>query len=155
MIDTPSIDWLALSPVLALLAAAAMALLVAVLVPSAARRGSAPRLRAGFVGALFAAASLRRTPTRHAGHRGRDPRATGSAALAQMIVAASGLARVARRRRPRHAARATRRVLRPARGGRRGDGSWSRRNNLMTLFLGLEWFSISLYILCAIDVRRW
>src|ERR671931_2259020 len=24
--------------------------------------------------------------------------------------------------------------------------------NLMTLFLGLEWFSISLYILCAIDV---
>ena len=25
-------------------------------------------------------------------------------------------------------------------------------NNLMTLFLGLEWFSISLYILCAIDV---
>jgi NADH-quinone oxidoreductase subunit N len=24
-------------------------------------------------------------------------------------------------------------------------------NNLMTLFLGLEWFSISLYILCAID----
>ena len=24
----------------------------------------------------------------------------------------------------------------------------------MTLFLGLEWFSISLYILCAIDYRR-
>ena len=27
-------------------------------------------------------------------------------------------------------------------------------NNLMTLFLGLEWFSISLYILCAIDAGR-
>src|SRR5581483_11162107 len=27
-------------------------------------------------------------------------------------------------------------------------------NNLMTLFLGLEWFSISLYILCAIDSDR-
>jgi NADH-quinone oxidoreductase subunit N len=27
-------------------------------------------------------------------------------------------------------------------------------NNLMTLFLGLEWFSISLYILCAIDRDR-
>ena len=26
-------------------------------------------------------------------------------------------------------------------------------NNLMTLFLGLEWFSIGLYILCAIDSR--
>src|SRR5581483_10729664 len=27
-------------------------------------------------------------------------------------------------------------------------------NNLMTLFLGLEWFSISLYILCAVDRDR-
>src|SRR5439155_910706 len=27
-------------------------------------------------------------------------------------------------------------------------------NNLMTLFLGLEWFSIGLYILCAIDRDR-
>ena len=26
-------------------------------------------------------------------------------------------------------------------------------NNLMTLFLGLEWFSICLYILCAIDLE--
>ena len=24
--------------------------------------------------------------------------------------------------------------------------------NLMTLFLGLEWFSIALYVLCAIDI---
>src|SRR6266700_6897456 len=24
-------------------------------------------------------------------------------------------------------------------------------NNLMTLFLGLEWFSLALYVLCAID----
>ena len=27
-------------------------------------------------------------------------------------------------------------------------------SNLMTLFLGLEWFSISLYILCALDTHR-
>ena len=27
-------------------------------------------------------------------------------------------------------------------------------NNLMTMFLGLEWFSISLYILCAIAVEQ-
>ncbi len=27
-------------------------------------------------------------------------------------------------------------------------------NTLMTLFLGLEWFSISLYILCAIDAEQ-
>ena len=26
--------------------------------------------------------------------------------------------------------------------------------NLMTLFLGLEWFSIALYVLCAIDTHR-
>ena len=30
----------------------------------------------------------------------------------------------------------------------------TQANTLMTLFLGLEWFSISLYILCAIDYRR-
>ena len=30
----------------------------------------------------------------------------------------------------------------------------TQANTLMTLFLGLEWFSISLYILCAIDDRR-
>ena len=27
-------------------------------------------------------------------------------------------------------------------------------SNLMTLFLGLEWFSIALYILCALDTHR-
>jgi NADH-quinone oxidoreductase subunit N len=30
----------------------------------------------------------------------------------------------------------------------------TQANSLLTLFLGLEWFSISLYILCAIDYRR-
>ena len=32
--------------------------------------------------------------------------------------------------------------------------SSSRPANLMTLFLGLEWFSIALYIMCAIDTHR-
>ena len=27
-------------------------------------------------------------------------------------------------------------------------------SNLMTLFLGLEWFSIALYVLCAMDTHR-
>ena len=26
-------------------------------------------------------------------------------------------------------------------------------HNLMTLFLGLEWFSIALYVICAIDIE--
>ena len=69
------------------------------------------------------------------------------------------------------------RRLRPARGRRLVRATASRRSrvgeyyallataaagmtfmvaagNLMTLFLGLEWFSISLYILCAIDLDR-
>ena len=25
-------------------------------------------------------------------------------------------------------------------------------NDLMTLFLGLEWFSLCLYVLCAVDI---
>src|SRR5207253_1750409 len=33
-----------------------------------------------------------------------------------------------------------------------GMAFFVQASNLMTLFLGLEWFSISLYVLCAIDI---
>ena len=45
-----------------------------------------------------------------------------------------------------------RRVLRAARRRRRRDGFFVQASNLMTLFLGLEWFSIALYVMCAIDI---
>src|SRR5205823_14904552 len=56
-ISTPSVDWFALSPGLALLGAAAVALLAAVLVPAGFRRPfAAIACAAGFVGAFVAAA---------------------------------------------------------------------------------------------------
>ena len=33
-----------------------------------------------------------------------------------------------------------------------GMAFFVQASNLMTLFLGLEWFSIALYVLCAIDI---
>ena len=57
MIPTPTIDWLALSPTLALLAAAGIALLGSVLVPSWMRRAFAAFIVfAGFVTAGVLAA---------------------------------------------------------------------------------------------------
>ena len=80
------------------------------------------------------------------------------AELAQVILAGSGLLAVGvvwaepgderRERRPR--------ALRSTRPHRRGGGMafFVAANNLMTLFLGLEWFSVSLYILTAMAPNR-
>ena len=66
MIPTPTVDWLALSPTLALLAAAGVALLAAVLVPAWWRRGFAAFVAfAGFVTAgVFAGVLFDRQPER-------------------------------------------------------------------------------------------
>ena len=59
MIDTPSVDWLALSPSVALLGASAIALLAAVIVPDWMRKGVAAAVAfVGFVVATVLAALL-------------------------------------------------------------------------------------------------
>ncbi|MDQ3823838.1 MAG: hypothetical protein M3321_11440, partial [Actinomycetota bacterium] len=59
MIETPTLDWLALSPTLALLVAAAVAMLAAVIGPHWLRRPvAALACVAGYVGAFVAAAFL-------------------------------------------------------------------------------------------------
>src|SRR5205814_1694951 len=72
-------------------------------------------------------------------------------ALAQVIIAGAGLLTVgvsyANRMRDEHVAEYY--ALLAAAGA--GMCFLVTANYLMTLFLGLEWFSISLYILCAID----
>ena len=77
MISTPSLDWLALGPTLALLVAAAAALLASVLVPEFLRRGTAAVIAfAGFVAAgilggwLYTEASTAQTVV--AGSMSRD-----------------------------------------------------------------------------------
>ncbi len=150
----PSIDWFALSPVLAMLGASGIALLTAVGVPAGWRRAVAAVAAAlGFAGALTAAALVYGF-TDH-GHgvvadaMVRDRFGT----FAEMIVAGSGLLAVAISydRRPRGREHEAEYYALLAAAGA-GMAFLVTANNLMTLFLGLEWFSISLYILCAVDV---
>jgi len=154
MIDTPNVDWLALSPTLALLGASGVALLSAVLVPTWMRRTAAAVFAfAGFVGAaVFAAILFDGTP---------EPEVLLSesmirdqfASVAQLILAITGAVVVfaswSERRRDYHGEYY---ALLTAAGA--GMVFFVGAENLMTLFLGLEWFSLCLYILVALDTER-
>ena len=154
MIHGPHVDWFALSPELAPLAAAAVALLGAVLLPRRWRTPTAALVvAAGFV-VSFALDALLFSDSPHAEaiiagatHRDRF------GALAGMIVAVAGVLSVGLswNERIREHAGEYYALLAAAGGGMIFLGS---ADNLMTLFLGLEWFSIALYILCAIDGER-
>jgi NADH-quinone oxidoreductase subunit N len=153
-IATPKVDWFALSPALALLAASAICLLGAVLVPVLARKAfSAVVTGAGFVTAgVLAAVLFDRSPEQElliAESMTRDR----LAALAQIILAVAGLLAVLVSwgdRRRDHVGEYY--ALLAAAGG--GMLFFVSAENLMTLFLGLEWFSIALYILTALDTHR-
>jgi NADH-quinone oxidoreductase subunit N len=153
---TPELDWLALSPTLALLGAACAALLAAVLPP--------PRWRApaaaivcflGFAAALALAAIVyanTATPTAVVADAFARDRL---GALAAVIVCAVGLATVAvawNERFGRGEFKGEFFALLAAAGS--GMVFFVGANNLMTIFLGLEWFSISLYVLCAVAGDR-
>ena len=148
--DKPAVDWFALSPSLALLAAAGLALLGAVLVPRVAVRiFSATVCALGFAGAGVAAGLL----------LWKSPEATYEVAdrygaLAQLIVACVGFLAVGisygQRTRREHVGEYF--ALLAACGG--GMVFLVQATTLMTLFLGLEWFSICLYILTAIAAER-
>ena len=153
MISKPHVDWLALSPALSLLGAAGVLLLVAVLVPRAGRRPVAAFVCfSGFVTALvFAVVLDDRSPVRTAVVHGSMFRDRWGA-LAQVIVAGAGAAAVLvsyrERMRDEHVGEYY--ALLAASGA--GMVFFVQAANLMTLFLGLEWFSIALYVLTAIDI---
>jgi NADH-quinone oxidoreductase subunit N len=153
-IDTPSVDWLALSPELSLLAAAAVCLLAAVLLPGWARRGSGAFVAlAGFVTAgIFAGVVYDRSAT--------ATLEVGSAiardrlgAFGAIIVCGSGILAVftAYSHRMSRSYVAEYYALLATAGA--GMCFLLHAHNLMTLFLGLEWFSIALYVICAIDME--
>jgi NADH-quinone oxidoreductase subunit N len=155
MIHRPHVDWFALAPVNALLLATGLALLCAVLMPRPWRKGVAASLCAlgyavafGFAIALYVRSAHGHGVVADAFRRDR------LAELATMVVAGSGLLCVGlsyrERAREDHAAEYY--SLLAAAGA--GMAFFVAANNLMTLFLALEWFSISLYILCAIDRDR-
>jgi NADH-quinone oxidoreductase subunit N len=155
MIPRPHVDWFALAPVNSLLVATGVALLCAVLVPRRWRKGTAGVVCAlGYAAAFgFAVALYVRSADAHAVVANAFDR-DRLAALATMIIAGTGLltAAVAYRERARENHAAEYYALLAAAGS--GMAFFVAANNLMTLFLALEWFSISLYILCAIDRDR-
>jgi len=154
VIPAPKVDWLALSPTLALLGASGVALLGSVLVPLWLRRGFTAFVAfAGFVTAgvfaaiVFAESADSRTLIAESFTRDR------LGALAAIIIAGAGALTVLvswGENRRDHAGEYY--ALLAAAGA--GMVFFVTAGNLMTLFLGLEWFSIALYILCALDTHR-
>jgi NADH-quinone oxidoreductase subunit N len=152
VIDTPHVDWFALAPVLSLLAGAAVALLAAVLVPASIRRATAAGAAGlGYAGAIVFGVLLythSKDPSIVAGGGlSRDRLYACAAVLIGGIGIATVLLAARDRMRDDHIAEYFSLLAVAGAGMVFFVGS----SNLMTLFLALEWFSISLYILCAID----
>jgi NADH-quinone oxidoreductase subunit N len=153
MIDTPSVDWLALSPTVALLGAGGVALLSALLPTWMRKAVAATAAVVGFVlAAVLAGFVFAESATPEVlleGSMVRDQ----LAALAQVILGVTGAAVVlaswGERRRENHAEYY---ALLATAGA--GMVFFVGAENLMTLFLGLEWFSLCLYVLVAIDTER-
>jgi NADH-quinone oxidoreductase subunit N len=151
----PAIDWSALSPVLVTLGGASVVLLVSLFVPLGVRRTVGAALAAiCFVAAgaaaiaLFTADETGRSIVADAVRRDR------LAEFAQILVMGAGLLTVAVSfREPDRDERAGEyyALLLTAASGM---AFFVSANNLMTLFLGLEWFSICLYVLTAIAAER-
>ncbi len=153
-VPRPPVDWFSISPSLILLVAAGACLMVAVLVPQTARRATAAATTAaGFVGAFVAAVLLYdRTPIGVSVYQD-TVRRDRFFALAAVILALVGLVAVlVSYTEHRHGLVAEYYALLATAAA--GMMFLTQANSLLTLFLGLEWFSISLYILCAIDYRR-
>jgi NADH-quinone oxidoreductase subunit N len=152
-IATPPIDWLALSPELVLLGAAAVAMLGAVFVPRwFGRLFAAGVCGVGYLGAFAAAVVLFAQSTDGHGVVADALRRDRYAAFVMLLVAAAGFLAVlvsySERGFDVHIGEYY--ALLAAAGA--GMFFLASANNLMTLFLGLEWFSLCLYVMCAIDV---
>jgi NADH-quinone oxidoreductase subunit N len=153
MIDTPSVDWLALSPTVALLGAAGVALLSALLPDWMRKPVAAAAAILGFVlAAILAGYVFEESPTPEVLLEGTMVR-DQLAAMAQVVLGVTGsavvLASWSERRRANHAEYY---ALLATAGA--GMVFFVGAENLMTLFLGLEWFSLCLYVLVAFDSER-
>jgi NADH-quinone oxidoreductase subunit N len=151
-IATPEVDWYALAPLLVLLGGSCVCVLAAVLLPESWKLAAGAITAVGaFAGAGITAAVLfadSATPEGIvAGAAVRDRLSSFTA----IILCAIGLLAAAvawQHGVRRHQAEYYALLLATA----AGMVFLVQATNLMTLFLGLEWFSIALYILCAYDV---
>jgi NADH-quinone oxidoreductase subunit N len=154
-IQTPNVDWLTLSPELSLLAAAALCLMVAVLLPGPWRRPVGAFFAfAGFITAGVFAGVVYDRSANAVLEVGNAITRDRLGALGAIIICGSGLLAVfvsySHLMREDYVAEYY--ALLATAGA--GMCFLLQAHNLMTLFLGLEWFSICLYILCAIDRDR-
>jgi NADH-quinone oxidoreductase subunit N len=151
----PAIDWAALSPELILLGGATVVLLVGLFLPAGVRRSFCALVStlcfvaAGAAAvALFVADESGRAVVADAVRRDR------LAELAQILLAGAGLLSVGvsfwEPDRPERTGEYYGLLLTAV----AGMSFFVAANNLMTLFLGLEWFSICLYVLTAIAAER-
>jgi NADH-quinone oxidoreductase subunit N len=154
VIHTPHVDWFAISTILVLLGASFVALLGAVLIPARARRAFAASVSAlGFVGGLVTSIWLYvDSANGHlviSGAFYRDRWTMLSQIILCGIGFATSLVAVEHVARPRdeHISEFFALLLASTAGMTFFVGS----GNLMVMFLALEWFSIALYVMCAID----
>jgi NADH-quinone oxidoreductase subunit N len=153
--SAPTIDWAALSPVLVTLGGATVVLLGSLFLPLRARRAFGAAIAAVcFVAAGAAAIALFVADESGRGIVSDAIRRDRLAELAQVLIMGAGLLTVGV---------SYREPFRDDRAGEywallltaaSGMAFFVAANNLMTLFLGLEWFSVCLYILTAIAVER-
>jgi NADH-quinone oxidoreductase subunit N len=162
MLHTTHVDWFGLGTVFALVGTSFLALLCAVLVPQRMRRTAAFGMSVGGFTAglvlsvwLYVDSAAGHTIVSGAFYRDRWT------ALGQIILCGIGLATTVvgvehvpgwgrtadAARRDDHIAEFYALLLASAAGMTFFVGA----GNLMTLFLSLEWFSIALYVMCAID----
>ena len=153
MIAKPHIDWFALSPELALLGASGVLLMVAVFVPRRAKTVVAATIGlAGFVTAFVLAIVLgAKTPEAVTLIHDSIVRDRWGA-LAQVLIAGSGAVAVLIAYRERWSQEHVGEFYALLTAVGAGMAFFVQAANLMTLFLGLEWFSIGLYVLTAIDI---
>ena len=153
--DKPTVDWFALSPELVMLGAAAVCLLGAVMSPGPWRRPFGAAVCAlGFVGAGVAAALLFAESDEPRAIVADAARRDQLAALGKLIIAGCGLLVVGVGYSRRMSDTRVGEYYALVAAAAAGMAFFVSANNLMTLFLGLEWFSIALYVLCAIDLDR-
>ena len=153
---TPQVDWFALAPILVLAASGSVALLGSVLVPAGIRRAAAFAATAlGFAGAFALSVAVFAESERGEGVVADAMRRDRWYALAACIVCGAGLL-------------ATLVAWGDRRGADESAGEYFAllslaaagmvflvgAGNLITIFLGLEWFSIALYVLCAVRADR-
>jgi NADH-quinone oxidoreductase subunit N len=155
VINKPSVDWFALSPELILLGAAAVALLGAAFLPAAWRRGFAAAVCAlGFAAALVASVLLFADSDEARNVVAEAIRRDQLVAFAKVVLAGAGLLAVGVSYSRRESTERVGEYYALLATAGAGMAFFVSAHNLMTLFLGLEWFSICLYILCAIEIDR-